>query len=226
MDISDDILDKACEVDTSISRETVLEIIRVSQNVSLVGNVKLISSNPTDALEFGQQLLTDIRSSLLGISNPLHDPEIRCNLVRLNPFDIVVDIKGELDALTDILAAMASPNEYMSDFQVSGLKRTILSQWNNHEKDTLIDHVAETLLKERDERLRDIGFQLKSFTTKGEYGHYFNGKSKLKFSDPLSMIELEHLRQRKNLDQVVLLLVVRQFMHELRVRKLNVPDNR
>lgn len=122
---------------------------------------------------------------------------------------------GEEDALIGLLIAMASPSGDLTDFQLSSLRRILNEVWMKHFRDTTVDHIEQALLDSNDLRIRDIGTQLYSFTSKGSYGRFFNGKNNIKFDNQLTVLELEQLKGRQHLQQVVLLQLIYQIQQEM-----------
>ena len=78
-----------------------------------------------------------------------------------------------------------------------------------------VDASPTALLAEADARLQDVGRQLFSFTSAGEYGRYFNGANSIRFTAPLVVLELEELKSRRHLQQVVLLLLIYQIQQAM-----------
>jgi len=147
----------------------------------------------------------------------------------LNPFSLVEDYNEEADVLTGLVTMMAAPTEPLSDFQSAGLKRVLSHVWLNEGPEMNIDSLARALKSEADGRLQDIGEQLYPFTTKGEYGRFFNGHNNVNFDGRLIVIELEELRGRKQLQQVVLLQMIYQIQQNMYLgqrdrRKLVIID--
>ncbi|WP_448205432.1 type IV secretion system protein TraC [Azospirillum sp. sgz302134] len=133
----------------------------------------------------------------------------------LNPFEIVQDYEEEADALVGLLVAMAAPNEPLTNLQLAELKRTVGELWDELKHTLIIDNVAEKLKQHEDQRVKDIGVQLYSFTSKGEYGKYFNGRNNVKFDNRFTVLELDDLRGRKHLQQVVLLQLILQIQNTM-----------
>src|SRR3546814_15322116 len=100
---------------------------------------------------------------------------------------------------------MAAPSQPLSDFQAANVKRVLKETWDEKGHDTTIDDLAERFIsdgeRENDKRLSDIGVQLFSFTTKGDYGHYFNGPNNDKFNNPITLTELEEQKGAQHLPQ-------------------------
>jgi len=122
---------------------------------------------------------------------------------------------GEEDAIVGLLEAMAAPNEKLSDFQVAALKKVLSEIWCEHYRNTTIDMIQKKLLEHHDVRVRDVGEQLFAFTTKGTYGRFFNGPNTLKLDADFTVLELEELKGRKHLQQVVLLQLIYQIQQEM-----------
>jgi hypothetical protein len=122
----------------------------------------------------------------------------------LNPFPLVGEHEEEADLLAGLLMAMVAPSGHLSDLQAAELKRLLRNVWDAHHQATTIEAVAAALLGEADQRVRDLGRQLYPFTTAGEYGRFFNGPNTVDLDRPFVVLELEELKGRKHLQQVVL----------------------
>lgn len=147
----------------------------------------------------------------------------------LNPFPLVLDIDQEADMLAELLVAMVAPNEPLINLQSAELRRVLYQLWQEDGKDLTIDRLAEVLKAEEDGRLQDLGKQLFPFTTQGQYGRYFTGKNTINFEGNFLVLELEELRGRKHLQQVVLLQLIYQiqqamFLGDRGQKKLVVID--
>lgn len=129
----------------------------------------------------------------------------------LNPFQLVENYKDEADILVGLLIAMAAPNESLTDLQISEVKRHLKMIWDVKERTMTIDDVADSLKTDEDQRIRDVGRQLYAFTSKGEYGEYFYGDNNVNFNNRFCVLELEELKGRVHLQQVVLLQLIYQI---------------
>lgn len=147
----------------------------------------------------------------------------------LNPFSIVQDYAEEADILVDLISTMAAPTEKLSDLQTSRLQEVLKDLWESEAQGLTIDILARVLKEDEDSRVRDVGTQLFAFTTHGEYGRFFNGQNNVDFQGSMIVIELEELRGRKQLQQVVLLQLIYQIQQEMYLgerdrRKLVIID--
>jgi conjugal transfer ATP-binding protein TraC len=141
----------------------------------------------------------------------------------MNPFDIVQNFEEEADMLAGLVSQMAAPTEKLSDFQTAGLKRVLKNLWTEKAQGMSVDDIAAILCREDDQRLRDVGEQLFPFTSRGEYGRYFNGRNNARFSNDFTVLELEELKGRKHLQQVVLLQLIYQIQQEMYLGERNRP---
>ena len=86
-----------------------------------------------------------------------------------------------------------------------------------------VDDIAKALCAETDQRLTDVGEQLFPFTTQGEYGRFFNGQNNVRFTNDFTVLELEELKGRKHLQQVVLLQLIYQIQQEMYLGERDRP---
>jgi len=133
----------------------------------------------------------------------------------LNPFQIIKNYNEEADMLVGIIASMASVDDKLSDLQNSKMRTLIKGLWDIHGTALLVDTVAQRFLEDEDTRVKDIGHQLFAFTSAGEYGRYFNGDNNINFRNNLTCLELEELKGRTHLQQVVLLILIYQIQQEM-----------
>ncbi|MBV5272080.1 MAG: type IV secretion system protein TraC [Lamprocystis purpurea] len=131
--------------------------------------------------------------------------------ISLNPFDLIRNWEEEADVIAALVTAMAAPTEPLSDFQTAGIKRVLKELWDSVGHGMTIDAIAQALGACDDPRLTDVGQQLYPFTTAGEYGRYFHGRNSIAFDKDLVVLELEELKGRKHLQQVILLQLIYQI---------------
>ncbi|TFI49861.1 type IV secretion system protein TraC, partial [Diaphorobacter sp. DS2] len=124
--------------------------------------------------------------------------------VCLNPFERIENYEDEEDALVSFVCAMASAKGGMDEWQVAALKRVMSDLWATKGQAMQVDDIALACLQGEDPRQRDIGHQLYAFTSAGNYGKYFVGKSSVDFKNQFTVLELDELQGRKHLRQVVL----------------------
>jgi conjugal transfer ATP-binding protein TraC len=141
----------------------------------------------------------------------------------MNPFELIRDWKDEADIVYGLVSAMAAPTEKLSDLQTAGLKRVLKETWDQKGTTMCLDDLAEALKNDPDQRIRDVGQQLYPFTSKGEYGRFFNGRNNVRFTNDFVVLELEELKGRKHLQHVVLLQLIYQIQQEMYLGERDRP---
>ena len=133
----------------------------------------------------------------------------------LNPFQIIKNYNEEADMLVGIVMSMAAMEDKLSDLQHARLRSILKELWDQYGGGMTVDRVAEKLLQDEDRRVVDMGHQLFAFTSAGEYGRFFNGENNVNFNNALTCLELEELKGRGHLQQVVLLILIYQIQQAM-----------
>lgn len=141
----------------------------------------------------------------------------------LNPFAMVQDIDEDMELLQPLLAQMVSPREPLDGFRYSTLGAAIKHVWRAKGTTMTVTDVHDLLARGRldddtmedDRRLRDLAAMLHPFTREGAYGRYFDAGNPIDFSADLIVLELEELKARKDLQTVVLLIVMYRITREM-----------
>jgi conjugal transfer ATP-binding protein TraC len=68
--------------------------------------------------------------------------------------------------------------------------------------------ISQWLTAHKDAKARDLGQMLFPYTDKGTYGRFFNGPSTVNFNSDLVVVELEELKERKDLQAVIVQMFV------------------
>lgn len=133
----------------------------------------------------------------------------------LNPFPLVKVWEDESDIIASLIEVMAAPKDGLDDFQSAGVRRVLSEAWEKTGRDTDINILAEMLLAESDRRLVDVGHQLFPWTSKGEYGRFFNGPNTCDLQNDLVVLELQQLTGRPHLQRLVLLQLMYQIQQAM-----------
>ncbi|MEA3241222.1 MAG: type IV secretion system protein TraC [Pseudomonadota bacterium] len=133
----------------------------------------------------------------------------------LNPFTHVRDIDEESDLLKSIVAKMASPSASLDDFLVARIEESIRAVWGRLGNNMTVTDIWDYLLQQEDPRLRDLGGMLFPWTRSGSYGSWFEGENNLQFNNNFIVLELEELKNKKQLQQVVLLMIISMIQHDM-----------
>lgn len=131
----------------------------------------------------------------------------------LNPFSNVPlnDSRGQEDCmvmLKSLFGNMADPFHGLNSEQNSrleeGIKKVLIAKQN----ESTITDVASWLKNQEDSVARSIGTMLFPYTRQGIFGRYFDGKSNVDFHNPFVLIELEELKEKKDLQAIVLQMLM------------------
>ena len=131
----------------------------------------------------------------------------------LNPFSSIP--RGDQDVSQDalamlksILGLMAAPSKGLDDMEAALLEQALLETWQRFEQEATISHIADYLLKHRDSKAQDLGTMLFPYTEKGAYGRFFNGPATVNLDKALIVVELEELKERKDLQGVIVQMMI------------------
>jgi conjugal transfer ATP-binding protein TraC len=134
-----------------------------------------------------------------------------------NPFSTIPTNNEEVasDALAmlkSVLVLMAAPKHGLDDPGAALLEQAMLETWSVYKNQSTISDIADWLIKrweeKGDRRAEDLAQSLYSYTINGTYGRFFNGPSTINFDNALIVIELEELKERKDLQAVVVQMVI------------------
>jgi conjugal transfer ATP-binding protein TraC len=131
----------------------------------------------------------------------------------LNPFSHISLIDQEkqensLSCIKSIISCMADATHGLKGVQNGYIEQAILEVWHNKGNQSTISDVVSCLKKSEEKEARDVAVMLTSYTKEGTLGRYFNGENNVDFSNPLVLIELEELKEKKELQAVVLQLFI------------------
>ncbi|MBL8528848.1 MAG: type IV secretion system protein TraC [Burkholderiales bacterium] len=141
----------------------------------------------------------------------------------LNPFTLVQDIDEDMELLQPLLAQMVSPREPLNGFQYSTLGAAIKTVWKLKGNAMTVSDIHDRLATGRldndshdeDRRLKDLAAMLRPYTREGAYGRYFEGAATIDFGSDFIVLELEELKAKKDLQTVVLLIIMYRITREM-----------
>ncbi|MDP2194322.1 MAG: type IV secretion system protein TraC [Alphaproteobacteria bacterium] len=131
----------------------------------------------------------------------------------VNPFPALSqldDIEAEerLSTLKPVLLSMVAPNETISDLEVSLLDEAMRTVFFKERDQTTFSKIADYLNAQKDLRAQDLGKRLFAYTKDGQYGRFFEGSDVVNFNDSFVVIEFEELKEKKDLQSVILQMVI------------------
>jgi len=137
----------------------------------------------------------------------------------LNPFThISPDDPEEQDTsisfIKSIISTMAAPAEGTSDYENALLEKAIRHAWEAKQNRASITDVSLWLQKQKDEKAKVLGVMLHPYTKDGIYAKYFEGANNVDFMSPMVLIELEELKEKKDLQSVVIQLFIMSITNQ------------
>ena len=146
----------------------------------------------------------------------------------INPFSsIPQDDDAASDALSmlkPILSLMAAPKEGTRDIEDTYLEQAIQEAWSQKQTLATITDVANVLLSHPDVLAKSLGERLYTYTSEGTYGRFFNGPATIDLSDTLVVVELEELKERKDLQSVIVQMVILQITNSIYMGDRKTPS--
>lgn len=140
----------------------------------------------------------------------------------LNPFRLVENYEDEEEKNThrsmihSIICAMASDEGNLTEFESKVLSKIMNEMWDKHGADLTVTVLAEECERSEDRRVRDLSVKLYPFTEKGPHGSFFtNDKPSLQFTKEFVVLELEEIKDREDLQTVVLLTLISTIQHAM-----------
>ncbi|MGG4054028.1 MULTISPECIES: type IV secretion system protein TraC [Delftia] len=133
----------------------------------------------------------------------------------MNPFSKIQDLNDEVGLLQAMIEKMAAPIDGLDDLHRSRIEEAIKAVWGANGRASTITDVAMYMINQPDKYVQDIGHMLFSFTRNGSEGHWFDGTANLEMDKDLVVLELEELKSKKTLQQVVLMQIISAIQHEM-----------
>jgi len=133
----------------------------------------------------------------------------------LNPFTSIVDFDHSLPLLKPLLAAMARPTSQSTDEELVWLEKAARAAYTQAGKLATISTVADWLAKEDSAVCQNIAHLLFPYTRDGMYARYFEGRANIDLSSQFIVLELQELKAKKDLERIVLLLLMYQLSERM-----------
>lgn len=149
--------------------------------------------------------------------------------VCINPFSSIPvhDQEAASDALAmlkPILSLMAAPKEGTRDIEDTYLEQALQEAWRKRGNSATITDVAKFLLQHPDPIAVSLGERLYPYTDKGTYGRFFSGPENIDLSSQLVVVELEELKERKDLQSVIVQMVILQITNSIYLGDRKTPS--
>jgi conjugal transfer ATP-binding protein TraC len=148
----------------------------------------------------------------------------------INPFtsiptDNMAESEDALAMLKPILSLMAAPRDGTNDLENSFLEQALKSVWGTCGQKGSISDLADFLLSHEDATAKKLGQKLFPYTKSGIYGRFFEGPATVDLSNPMVVIELEELKERKDLQEVIVQMMIVQITNKLYLGDRKTPSH-
>lgn len=148
----------------------------------------------------------------------------------INPFSTlpIDDTREASDALSmikPIISLMAAPKEGTGDLENALIEKALADAWESKKREASITDVAEALLSYDHKIAQELGHKLYPYTEMGVYGRFFNGPANVDLSARMVVVELEELKERKDLQAVIVQMVILQITNKLYLGDRKTPSN-
>lgn len=146
------------------------------------------------------------------------------NSLCLNPFSRIptgdtrecAELREEMISLVcPLFQVMAAPKHGTNDLENSFIEQAVRWSWDTYQTASCVDTVCEFLSAHEDRIARNMGQSLFPFTSRGSFGHYFNGQSTVSLKERLVVIETDHLRNYPSLMTVIVQMMIIQINQEM-----------
>lgn len=132
----------------------------------------------------------------------------------MNPFTLITSLEDDMDILKATIAKMAAPESSLGDYEMSLLEEAINAVYQKYGRAGNPTAVANFLLQQPQPEAQRIGKQLYPFAG-GQFTRWFDGENNLDMNNAFTVLELQELKGRKALQQVVLLQLVSRINYEM-----------
>lgn len=177
------------------------------------------TGNKVWAIDAGESY-KKLSSALNGSFTAFGDESETGKQLSCNPFTMIPEndpkaFSDSLEMLAGCILAMAFTTQAPTDLQAAQIEKILVSLWEKKGQKTTIDDVEEACLRDEDKRIQDIGKQLYAFTTKGQFGHYFDKPHNIEFTTDFNVLELDGLSKTPRLQAVVLFMLMVQISQSM-----------
>ena len=133
----------------------------------------------------------------------------------LNPFTSITNIDDAILMLKPLIATMARPLRGATEEELSFIEQAIKGAYEKEGNDSTITAVAQWLVEQKDDTCKNLSHLLYSYTKEGVYSRFFEGKSTINFDNPFVVLELQELKSRKELRNIVLQLLIYKISQKM-----------
>jgi len=135
----------------------------------------------------------------------------------LNPFSIInketmdksAEYKGEvINLIKAMVRQMCKSIEHITDYENGLIEEAVSHAWETKKNLANITTVRDYFVAHKDPRANDLATMIRPFTCDGNYGKLFEGQSNIKITNPLMVFELAEIKNKKDLQAIVLMFLM------------------
>lgn len=208
-------------------------------------NVTVVGSSGSGKSVFMQELMTstlgiggrvfvlDVGRSFEKVSHLLRGEFVEFsskNPVCINPFSFIPENDPEaasdfLGMMKPIVSLMAAPTGGTTDLENAQIERAISEAWTQKGTSATMTDVSELLLSRKEAVSQELGQKLFPYTKNGVYGRFFEGAATINLHSNLVVVELEELKERKDLQSVVVQIMILHITNNLYLGDRKTPTS-
>ena len=141
----------------------------------------------------------------------------------LNPFTAFLEERGgkdkkiedDMDIISSLIERMAAQRDPLGDLDMETIRKAIRQTFIENQGHTTIQDISDWLASQTaDPRAKDLALRMDSFSY-GQYAKFFNGHSNVNMNNDFVVLELDDLKNQRQLQQVVLLQLITQITNEM-----------
>lgn len=141
----------------------------------------------------------------------------------LNPFTAFLSERGgdfkniddDMDIISSLIERMAAQRDPLGDLDMETIRKAIRQTFIENQGHTTVQDISNWLsAQSANPRAKDLALRLDSFAY-GQYAKFFNGHANVNMSNDFVVLELDDLKNQRQLQQVVLLQLVAQITNEM-----------
>lgn len=142
----------------------------------------------------------------------------------LNPFThIKVMNDQQMTLLKPLVAMMVSQKRETTELEDAFIEQSIRETWEKFGNQNSITHIANALKARREPLAQDLGQMLFPYTKDGMYGRFVEGAATLQFDNRFTLLELGGLKQRPQLQPIVMMMYIHQITQYLERQPRDKP---
>ncbi len=138
----------------------------------------------------------------------------------INPFSSIPEDNAEeasdaLEMLKPIVSLMAASKGGTTDEEDTEIEKALKQAWDRKGSKATMTDVSNCLLESKDLVAQVLGKKLFPYTKDGVHGRFFEGEASVDLSKRMVVVEFEELKNRKDLQAVILQMVIVQITNKL-----------